>query len=72
MTKHAWEQYHTFSFDNVQIVDKSVNYKKRMILKKTHIASNPNSINIRSETKNVSVFIYLGWCTHRIDIYGHL
>ena len=58
LTKHAWQQDHTFSFDNVQIVDKSVNYKKRMILEITHIASNPNSINQRSDTENLSVFYH--------------
>ena len=40
LTKHAWQQDHTFSYDSVQIVDKSVNYKKGMILKITHIDSN--------------------------------
>ena len=50
--------YVTFSFDNVQIVDKSSNYKKPMILEMTHIASNPNSINQRSDTENLSVFYH--------------
>ena len=27
LTKHAWHQDHTFDFDNVQIVDRSDNYK---------------------------------------------
>ena len=45
LTKHAWQQDHTFSFDSIQIVDKSVNYKKLMILEMTHIVRNPNSIN---------------------------
>ena len=28
LTKHAWHQDHTFDFDNVQIVDRSDNYRK--------------------------------------------
>ena len=31
-TKHAWEQDHTFNFNNIQTVDRTDNYKKRMIL----------------------------------------
>ena len=58
LTKHTWQQDHTFSFDNVQIVDKSVNYKKRMILEMNHIASNPNLINQRSDTENLSVLYH--------------
>ena len=48
----------TFSFDNVQIEDKSVNYKKRMILEMAHMAINLNSINQRSDTENISVFYH--------------
>ena len=55
LTKHAWHQDHTFDFDNVQIVDQSDNYRKRMILEMTHIASNPNTINQRTDTDNLSV-----------------
>ena len=55
LTKHAWEQDQTFNFDNIQIVDRADNYKKRMILKMTHIASSPNSINQRTDTNNLSV-----------------
>ena len=56
LTKHAWEQDHTFNFDNIQIVDRADNYKKRMILEMTHIASNPNSIKQRTDTDNLSIF----------------
>ena len=50
--------HHTFNFDNFQIVDKSSNYKKRMILEMTQITSNSNSINQRSDTENLSVFYH--------------
>ena len=56
LTKHAREKDHTFNFDNIQIVDRAENKKKRMILARTHIASNPNSINQRTDTDNLSVF----------------
>ena len=56
LTKHAWEQDHTFNFDHIQIVDRADNYAKRMILEMTHIARNPNSINQRTDTDNLSVF----------------
>ena len=56
LTQHAWEQDHTFNFDNIQIVDRADNYKKRMILEMTCIASNPNSINQRTDTDTLSVF----------------
>ena len=47
---------HIFNFDNIQIIDRADNYKKRMILEMTHIASNTNSINQRTDTDNLSVF----------------
>ena len=56
LIKHAWEQDHTFNFENIQIVDRADNYKKQMILEMTHIASNPISINQRTDTNNLSVF----------------
>ena len=52
----AWEQDHTFNFDNIKIVDRADNYKTWMILEMKHIASNPNSINQRTDTDNLSVF----------------
>ena len=55
LAKHAWHQDHTLDFDNVQIVDRSDNYRKQMILEMTHIASNPNTINQRTDTDNLSV-----------------
>ena len=59
LTKHAWHQDHTFDFDNVQIVDRSDNYRKQMILEMTHIASNPNVIKERTDTDNSSVVYHL-------------
>ena len=31
LSNHAWHQDHTFDFDNAQIVDRSDNYRKRMM-----------------------------------------
>ena len=59
LTRHAWQQDHTFNFDNVQIVDRSDNYKKRMILEMTHIAINPKTVNQRTDIDNLSVFYHL-------------
>ena len=59
LTKHAWHQDHTFDFDNVQVIDRSDNYRKRMIVEMTHIANNPNTINQRTDTDNLSVFYHL-------------
>ena len=56
LTKHAWHQDHKFNFDNVKIIDRSDNYKKRMILEMTHIAGNPHAVNQRADTENLSVF----------------
>ena len=63
LTKHAWEQDHTFNFGNIQIVDRADKHKKRIILEMTHIASNPNSINQRTDTDNLSVF-YMSLLNH--------
>ena len=59
LTKHAWHQDHTFDFDNVQIVDRSDNYRKRIILEMSYIASNPNTMNQRTDTDNLSIFYHL-------------
>ena len=56
LTKHTWPQNHEFNFDRIKIVDTSNNYKKRMILEMTHIASNPHVVNQRMDTENLSVF----------------
>ena len=49
-------QDHKFGFNNVNIVDRSSNYKKRMLLEMTHIVSNPHAMNQRTDTDNLSVF----------------
>ena len=56
LTKHAWNQDHKFDFNAVNILDRSRNYKKRMILEMTHIASKPHVVNQRTDTENLSVF----------------
>ena len=58
LTKHAWEQDRTFNFDNINIVDRTDNYKKWMVLEMTHIASNPNSIKQRTDTDNYPFSTY--------------
>ena len=56
LNKHAWHQDHKFNFYDVKIIDRSENYKKRMILEMTHIASNPQAVNQRADTENLSIF----------------
>ena len=56
LKKHAWHQNHKFNFDEVTMIDRSDNYKKRMILDVTHIASTSHSVNQRTDTENSSVF----------------
>ena len=56
LIKHAWNQDHKFDFNAVNIVDRSSNYKKRMILEMTHVASKPHVVNQRTDTENLSVF----------------
>ena len=58
LTKHTWRQDHKFNFDQVKIVDRSNNYKKRMILEMTHIASNAHTVNQRTDTDNLSAFYF--------------
>ena len=56
LTKHAWHQDHKFNFDEVKIIDRSDNYKKRMILEMTHKTVNPHAVNQRADIENLSVF----------------
>ena len=56
LTKHAWHQDHKFNFDEVTIIDRSDNYRKRMVLEMTHIASTSHSVNQWTDTENLSVF----------------
>ena len=56
VTKNAWHQDHKFNFDEVKIIDRSDNYKKRMILEMTHIAGNPHAVNQWADIENLSVF----------------
>ena len=55
LTKHAWHQDQKFNFDEVTIIDRSDNYKKRIILEMTHIANTSHSVNQRTDTENLSV-----------------
>ena len=59
LTKHALYQDHMFNFDEVNIIHRSDNYKKRMILEMTHIAGNPHAVNQIADTDNLSVFTSL-------------
>ena len=56
LTKHTWCQDHKFNSDEVKIVDRAKNYKKRMILEMTHIVSNPLAVNQKTDTDNLSAF----------------
>ena len=42
----------------VKIVDRSNNYKKRMILEMTHIASNSHTVNQKTDIDNLSAFYF--------------
>ena len=57
LTEHAWYQNHTFNFDDVTIFDGSNIYKKEMILEMTHIASNPHTVNRRTDTGHPSFLL---------------
>ena len=55
LTKHTWRQDHKFNFDRVKIIDRSSNYKKRMILEMTHIVSIPMQ-SIKEQTQRIYRF----------------
>ena len=63
--KHAWHQDHKFNFDEVTIIDRSDNYRKRMILTMTHKATTAHSVNQRTDTQNLSVF-YLPFLNNQV------
>jgi len=55
MTKHCVDKNHEFDFDNVQLLDSEQNTRKRVLLESTYIiAHSPNSVNIKSDSDNIS------------------
>lgn len=52
---HSITEDHRFDFDNVRILEREANYRKRMLLEELHIKSSRNCVNSKSiETKNVN------------------
>ena len=56
LTKHAWHQDHKFNFAEIKIIDRSDNYKKRIIFEMSNIAGDPHVVNPKTDTENLSIF----------------
>jgi len=54
LSNHAIENLHNFDFNNVQILDYEINYKKRNIKEMIHIKKTKNTVNFRTDTDNLS------------------
>lgn len=54
LTKHAKEEKHQFNFDNVTILDKETNEKRRLIKEMIHIKQEKKAINDRQDIQNLS------------------
>ncbi|KAI5692418.1 hypothetical protein M8J77_012129 [Diaphorina citri] len=57
LATHAFEENHTFKFDNVKIVTKEDHWKKRKTLEAFYINQEKNSINFKTDVGN-TVCIY--------------
>lgn len=52
---HSITKGHRFDFDNIRVLEREPNYRKRMLLEEIHIKSSRNCVNLRSlEAKNIN------------------
>ncbi|XP_044759757.1 uncharacterized protein LOC123317345 [Coccinella septempunctata] len=57
---HANEKDHKINLEDVEILDSERNYKKRTVLEMIHIRDQPNPINKKTDTSNLSnIYTYL-------------
>ena len=54
LSDHAVDNLHNFNFNNVKILNKETNYKKRLILEMIHIKKELKSINYRTDITNLN------------------
>lgn len=55
LSRHSKELNHHFDFNNVSILDRESNYKKRLIKEMINIKKEKNSINFRTDIQNLSI-----------------
>jgi hypothetical protein len=56
---HSLDHHHKFDFQNPSILDYETNTKKRRLLEASHIIINsPKTVNIKSDTRNISTQYY--------------
>jgi hypothetical protein len=54
LVQHAYKNLHTFNFDNAKILHVESNNKKLVFSEMLHIQDNKHSVNIKTDTQNLS------------------